>query len=78
MSDDPCGHAPTTIYEQVAMLRQLYDAGWGYHQIADLTRMSHDDMRNFLAAGVPTRQAEFLLERSLGAVTERGIPDGMG
>jgi hypothetical protein len=46
------------------MLRDLYGLGYGYHQIADLAHMTHDQMRTFLAAGIPERQCEYLL--SLG------------
>jgi hypothetical protein len=65
---DPCEHQPTTVRHKTAMLRTLYDHGYGYHQIADLAQMTHEQMRTFLAAGIAERQWEYLL--SLDEQTE--------
>ena len=53
-----CGHPTTTMVMFTAMLRDLYAAGYGYNDLANLTRldMSHADMRQFLLAGVADRQ----------------------
>lgn len=64
---DPCGHEPTPGASYTGMLRILYISGYGYHHLADLTRLglTHEEARDFLAVGVHAEQTRFLKSRAV-------------
>jgi len=46
-------HAPTTEATRQQMMDTLYRAGFGYHQIADLARVSHEEVYQLLTHDWP-------------------------
>jgi hypothetical protein len=53
-TDRGLSHPEVTEADKQHMMADLYTLGWGYHAIADLCGLSHDDMRGLLLADFPS------------------------